>query len=258
MQALGDRWRQFGAIVLDPWTACLMLAVAALFYMSLHQANAVGSTLLFVLITLTSAVLGGRITKQWVEATEGGVVVARGRSAVRSLKLLLRTISSLESRIRAFRDAEGEIEQHPLMVRRNYEEAIQACNLLQEETVSSIENWTDIVPEADIKTQIGLISELKKSIADKEIELSNLDDQLRETKGQSEAERTQLKQQIRDKAAQIDKLQHEVMERKVNVGGFGLADVGRLEGPTGDVPLAASDVKSRIAKLIEAMNSKTE
>ena len=81
-------------------------------------------------------------------------------------------------------------------MKRNYEESIAICSLLQEETVSSIENSTDIVPEADIKTQIGVISDLKTSIDDKEGELTHLKATLAEAQGKSEQERKALRDQL--------------------------------------------------------------
>lgn len=231
MDKLKGRWKLFLEVVLDPWNLLLMVAVGAFFYISVGQTSSLASTLLFVLITITSAILGGRITKQWVDVTEGGIVIARGRSAVRSLKLLLRNVASLEGRIRTFRMREDEIKKHPVITKRNYEEAIEICNLLQEQTVNSIENWTDIVPEADIKTEIGVISNLKGSLNEKENDLNILKKQLDEAKGKSDQERNQLKEQIKEKEKQIKGLEREILDRKVRLGGFGI--FGGMESITG-------------------------
>lgn len=234
MDTLKTRWKLFLEVVLDPWNLLLTIAVGGFFYLSVGQTSPLASTLLFVLIVITSAILGSRITKQWVDVTEGGIVIARGRSAVRNLKLLLRNVAALEERIRKFRMCEGEIEKHPQVTKRNYEEAIGICNLLQEQTVNSIENWTDIVPEADIKTEIGVISDLKGSLNNKGNDLKLLKQQLDEAKGESDQERNQLKKQIKDKEKQINSLEHEIMDRKVDLGGLGL--FGGLEKIT-DYPL---------------------
>ena len=68
------------------------------------------------------------------------MVVARGKSAVRGLKL----IASLENRVEEFGSSNTEeIRDHPEVVFRNYEEIVGICNILEEEAVNSIENWTD-------------------------------------------------------------------------------------------------------------------
>jgi hypothetical protein len=226
MTALKEKWSAFWAIIFDPWNVVLTIAVGGLFYLSLQKAEPLTSVLLFILLTLASAILGGRITQHWSAITEAGVVIARGRAAVRSLKLLLRNIAALETRIRSFRSKEDEIKNHPEVVKRNYEESIAICSLLQEETVSSIENWTDIVPEADIKTQIGVISDLKTSIDDKESELTQLKATLTEAQGKSEQDRKSLRDQIGAKEKQIRGLEREILDAKLSIGGLGLGTLG--------------------------------
>lgn len=242
MAALRERWSAFLSVVLDPWNVLLTLAVGGLFYVSLQKAEPLTSVLLFVLLTLTSAVLGGRITQQWSAVTEAGVLMARGRSAVRSLKLLLRNVAALESRVRSFRAKEDEIQKHPEVTKRNYEEAIAICSLLQEETVSSIENWTDIVPEADIKTQVGVISDLKRSIDEKESELTQLQATLSEAKGKSDQERGHLRELIKEKEKQIRDLEREIVEKKVTFGSVGLG--GIVTSPTSSSQIF--DTRNRI------------
>lgn len=183
---------------------------------------------------MASAILGGRITKHWVDITEGGVVIARGKSAVRSLKLLLRNTAALEARIREFRLNDEAIEKYPEVTRRNFEEIIGTCNLLQEETVNSIENWTDIIPEADITTQIGVISDLKITLNDKEEDLLQLNTNLEQAKGESEQERNDLKEKIHKKELQINGLEREIYTKKIGLQNLGLlangtSATGRLQ-----------------------------
>lgn len=225
MSAHRERWSAFFKVVLDPWNLLLKLAVGGIFYVSLQKAEPLTSALLSVLLTLTAAVLGGRITQQWSAVTEAGVLIARGRSAVRSLKLLLRNVAALESRIRSFLAKEEELQRYPEVTKRNYEEAIAICSLLQEETVSSIENWTGIVPEADIKTQVGVISDLKRSIDEKESELTQLQTTLNEAKGKSDQERSHLRDLIKEKEKQILDLEREIVEKKVRLGAVGFGSI---------------------------------
>lgn len=231
MDTLKTRWKIFAGIMLDPWNLLLTVGLVVLFSISSPELSALTSGLIFTLITIASAILGGRVTKRWVDITEGGVVIARGKSAVRSLKLLLRNIAALEARVASFLNNKDEIEKHPEVTKRNYEEIVEICNLLEEETVSSIENWTDIVPEAGIKTQIGIISELKNTLNDKENDLRRLNQQLQDAKGQSEQERIRLKEEIKRKERQISDLTREIMERKAGLGGLGFPTGLEALGP---------------------------
>jgi hypothetical protein len=228
LDKLRKRWELFFDVILDPWTLLLIISAILLFAFSIGQTNTTISSLFFVLITIASTILGGRITKHWVDITEGGVVIARGKSAVRGLKLLLRNISALEQRVAKCSDGNDEIEKHPEVTKRNYEEIREFCNLLEEETVNSIENWTDIVPEADIKTQIGIIGELKQSLQGKEEELEELNNELNDTKGKSEEDHNKLEAEVKKIEKQKSDLEREMVERKIGLGGLGA--IGGLSG----------------------------
>jgi len=225
MDTLVNRWKMFFGLILDPWTLVLFVATLLLFYLSTQQASQLVSALIFLLITVTSAVLGGRVSNHWSALTESGALAVRGRVAVRSLKLLLRNTAALEARLRRFRSAEGDIEKLPTVTSRNYEEAIAVCGLLQEETVSSIENWTDIVPEADINSLIGMITQLKASLDEKEEELKLLKSSLEDARGKSESELSSLRRQIKDKEQQLRAAEFELIQKKF---GAGLGSLGSL------------------------------
>lgn len=217
---LGSRWATFLSVALEPGTLLLLVALGLLYLYSGKENNEQTSVLIFLLLTIASVVLGGRITKKWIELSEGDLVVARGKSAVRSLMLQLRSIAALENRMRLFRSAESEIEEQPDVVKRNYEEAIRTCESLQEQTVGAIENWTDIVPEASIKSQIGVISDLKVAIGEREDQLESLKTELQDTEGKSKKENTSLRKQIIDGEEQIAALQDELYKKKYDIGGL--------------------------------------
>ncbi len=107
---------------------------------------------------------------------------------------------------------------------------METCKLLQEETVSSIENWTDIVPEADIKTQVGVISELGQNLSQREAELAALKEELGEAKDNSEAERRALRNQVLEKEAQIVSLQRQIERKTIDLGGIGSTITGERSG----------------------------
>lgn len=220
MKSLSKKWELFWNIIFDPWTLCLLIATIILICMSHSQtsSNSATATLLTILITLSSTVLGGRITKQWFDITEGGVLIARGKSAVRGLKLLLKSIISLDKRVQNYL-TKTHSQKAPEVVITWLEEIRERCNILAEESVNSIENWTDIVPEADVKTHIGIISELRFKLENNEKDLKSLGIELTQTKDKSKEERKQLQHSILDKEKEIAKLQEELWKRQT---GFGI------------------------------------
>ena len=217
---LHSQWSSFLGLVLEPITFLFIAGLGALYWYSTTEPSGEAPALIYVLLTVTSAIIGGRITMKWMELSEGSIVAARGKSAVRSLKLQLRSIAALEKTVRDYRKAEDEISEQPDVVKRNYEEAIRTCQSLQEQTVSAIENWTDIVPEADIKSQIGELTELKLAIDGKENELDELKSAFEDTEGKSKKEKQALKKQIAISESQIAKLEKEVWDAKYNLSGL--------------------------------------
>ena len=226
MKDLKTRWGLFFDVIGDPWNVLLIISLAILSYNSVNQANVLVSTLLFILITVASAILGGRIAKHWADITEVSIVSARGHAAVRNLKLLLRLVTALEKRVTVFRIREEDILNQPEVTKRNYEEAIETCKQIQEQTVNSIENWTDIVPEADIKTEIGVISDLKDSLNAKEEDLKLLKNQIQKDEGKTGKEFSDMKKQIIAKEIQIAELTSQIRnkDRSMGLGGLGLLD----------------------------------
>lgn len=171
---LKSAWKRFGLVIGDPWNLILLTAIVALLLYAAKSKEPGVVALLQILVSLVSAVLGGRIVRYVDSLVEGSVLVARGRTAVRSLKLLLRSVSSLEERVQTFLIAADEAPGSGVVTKRNYEEIIASCRLVQEETVSSIENWTDIVAEADIESLIGVITSLRQQVDKTGSELSEL------------------------------------------------------------------------------------
>lgn len=129
------------------------------------------AALLQVLMAISSGVLGGRIASSLSSMMEEGILSARGRVSVRSLKLLYRNITYLDNRIRTFLDRENATVQSTEITKRNYEELASSCRSLQDQATSSIENWTDVVPEANIAGAIDAIAELRAVIDSKNEEL---------------------------------------------------------------------------------------
>ena len=156
------KWYNFVKIVVDPW---FILPAAFTVYFSIvinstKEPNII--TLLTVLISLFSGIAGSVLTKNIISINGEDALRARGKVSIRSLKLILGNLYSFGKRINTQKDN----NQNVFSIQDIYER----ITILEEEVLSSIENWTDIIPEADMKTQIGIITELQKIVEEKELD----------------------------------------------------------------------------------------
>lgn len=239
---LEERWRAFRTAVLDPWAVLLAALTVGLALAVVQLENPPAVWALTVMLSVVAGIFGGLVTSRWNVIAEEGPAVTRGKVAVRSLKLLLANIDSLEQRVSTYlerwRDAERKERLSDEVVETYLEEVIRSCGALVEGALSSIENWTDIIPEADIRTQIGVISSLKEERAELTQHLDRLMHEFEEVKGRSEEEARELRAEISDRTEELRDLNRQL--RAQVPGGFG--SIGRaLAGglPVGGVPVGS-------------------
>ena len=92
---LGDRWSGFLIAVLDPWTILLLITTLAFVYGATVQSNKPLTAMFSGLAAVCSSIFGGLVTNRWQESAQTEVLVARGKSAIRNLKLLLSSVVGL-------------------------------------------------------------------------------------------------------------------------------------------------------------------
>lgn len=222
MTPLGDRWKAFLTMVFDPLSVGLLVPTIFLSIVLVLQTDRIIIAIFTFLVAVFSGVLGGVLGKKWDDLTGERIIIARGKSAIRSLKLLLGSAVALERRVRQHlgQCAEENKKKRQALetITIHLEEVIGRCVLLEEGILSSIESWTDIIPEADVKTQIGLISELTSKVENLVQELSALSTELQETKGKSEEEINKLKADKRQKEKELSELRHELSGRTIGIG----------------------------------------
>lgn len=165
-------WGRFWKLMSEPWTLSLLLASIGLFVIGQQKYSSGVMALVQILLAVSSGVLGARVTNQLEAATGKTILEARGRVAVRGLKLMLVQTAAFQRRLQKFLANRVQIESHPEVTERNYEEAIEFCRRIQEEAASAMENWADIVPSADLSSLIGRITEAEDEHEVTKIELS--------------------------------------------------------------------------------------
>ena len=189
-----DNWKNFIRTFFDPWIIIFCLAVFFVIRWSVDEAikivtNNLLVSLLSVLISILSGILGAILFKRWTDLTESRVLAVRGKSAIRNLKMLLRNVTNLKERVTEFISSSKEGREHSKDVTMLFlENVVDKSAALQEETVNSIENWIDIIPEADIKTVMGDISELKGLLSKLQAEIVKKEGEIKALKEKEKKE----------------------------------------------------------------------
>jgi hypothetical protein len=161
---LGEKWKSFLALWLEPFNAALTVLMVAMYILGLLNQAGAASVIAQTVMAITAGILGGRIANAVSTVNSQAVLKARGTVAVRGLALMMRNIRALEKRILHFSKIDHEPGVALAAGKRNYEEVVEMCRVLSEEGVSSIENWTDIVPEARQATMVGEMTALQNAI----------------------------------------------------------------------------------------------
>jgi hypothetical protein len=119
---------------------------------------------------------------------------------------------------------------------------------MQEEIISCMEAWTDIIPEADIRTQIGKITARKNEMAELGVELEQLRterDAVKGSKAESESKFREREASLRER---IETLEREILEREVAVTG---GTISSLYSHYSDSPLSTLGSLANITVIAE-------
>ena len=223
MSSWKSRWGCFLSVMTDPWTLCLLGLTLALTWVATTSTINQSWIPVFLnsLVAIFAGILGARIWEQWTDYTGAQVLTSRGRAAVRALRLLLNRTKALEDRIVQMHQRHLEKALSGDVIAMFLEEARGSCQSLLEQTVTSMENWIDIVPEADVRSQIGVISALNHELQQRIEEKSALEKTLSESKGQSNEETKRLRDKIAEKDKKISELQTAQTLYEITTGSGG-------------------------------------
>ncbi len=217
-QTLKEKWAIFFNVILDPWVIIMLISTVAFIHYSTQTEDKKLLAIITIIISLVSGLLGGIIANRWAQMTELKVLVARGKSAIRSLKLILLNISNIEKRTKIYiASIDKENKEHKLIT-SNFEEVIEKCNVLEEEIISSIENWTDIIPEvANLKTQIGLVSEMKLRQSELEGDISILNKKIETVTEEGSKQKDELQKRLSEKESDLSKTRQKLREAESKI-----------------------------------------
>lgn len=236
------QWRVFFSIVLNPFVLILILVTIGFIYFAARSNLYLKETEdviyveeLFILIaSIFSGLAGAVISSRWNKLSETNVLVTRGKSAIRGLNLLLLNLIKLEERIIIHISRLGEKARKSISI--SYEEFAHTCRQLQEEAVNAIEEWQDIIPEANVKNQIGVLSDLRAQLMESNRELGEIKNKYENLEQDQEQEKEQLQREIEEKEDEIAGLRRNLRTKKSELGESvigGLSSRGSYYYPSG-------------------------
>ncbi len=183
-----SQWINFFIVVSQPSVLIPIIAAIVLLWVSIGQSDILNpwiQAILAIFISITSGWVGSSISKRWDELTEGKILIIRGKSAIRSLNLLLRNIAAIENRITHYIKRLDKSHREDEFIRNSYEEIAERCITLRDVALNSIQHWADIVPEAEAASEVLLISKLKTKAKNTEREKIELVAKLSKAKEES-------------------------------------------------------------------------
>ncbi len=221
MSKLKENWQGFGGAIFDPWALILfclisgMLVLSYLFAQSIMNNSSKLILPIFSLwLSLSSGILGSRIAKQLIDRKERKGLVAKGLSTIRGLKLLFTNLANLENRIKSYVSQLNDNQNTSDKLIVYCEEIIEKLMMMEEEVISSIEEWANVIPEARLKSHIEFFNDLKLALHFSEIEIETLYNQIVASNGQPKKLTQELTSRLKQEEKEMLQLREKVLERK--------------------------------------------
>lgn len=222
MSNFKENWRGFLGAIFDPWVLVLFSLTSGMLALSYLFAPSIASNsnkLIFPLFSFWTAVsagiLGSKIAKGLSDTKQWQVLITRGCSTLRDLRLLFTNLVSLENRITTCLGQSNGLTSESLRV--YFEEIIEKFTMLKEEVINSIEEWGDVIPAAKLKSHIEVFNDLKLALHFSRIEIENLNKQIKATNGHSKKDLQELLSRLKEQKKEIHQLREKVLEKKRNL-----------------------------------------
>ncbi|MDX2305981.1 MAG: TIGR04086 family membrane protein [Microscillaceae bacterium] len=176
-EAQHNNWSILGRILVSPevlFLILLVISVIAVTFWLFTSINAAVSAILILIVSLLSGLVGGLISRKWALVHEAATLRSRGYNTIRNINLLLSHIFSIKKRIHIYsRRLHRDTINYDLL-QSYFEEITEKCDNLFEDAVISVEDWQDVIKEANLKKQIGLVHNLCLEVAKRSNDLRDM------------------------------------------------------------------------------------
>jgi len=238
-----QQWRVASEVVVNPATLVVLISTLILGWVAVNQRDGLMAAIFTLGTSVAAGILGAVIWDRWIRLTGRSILVEKGKSAIRSLKLLWRNLDACQVRVTTYLDRRktgvtGDV------VNTWLEEEILRLATLQEEALDAISSWTDIIPGTDVTAQLAPYRELQASVLTLKGAKEELEADLRRVSGVDTERALELNRQLRTREAELEEVSKQLVAQAVRLGTSvlsGLSGPASLVG-TGLDPLHSSEI----------------
>ena len=212
-----QEWRVACEAVASPVTLVVLISTVILGWVALNQGDGLLAAIFTLGTSVSAGILGAAIWDRWIRLTGRSILVDKGKSAIRSLKLLWRNLDACQGRVTTYLDRRktgvtGEV------VNTWLEEEIHRLATLQEEALDAISSWTDLIPQADVTAQLAPYRELQASVLTLKTSKEELEADLRRVSGVDTERALELNRQFRKREAELEEVTKQLAAESVRLG----------------------------------------
>lgn len=207
---LGKSWSDFIDQFFEAWTFVFIVATVGLLIYSTQVEGKTIQALLAFLISLSSGAVGVRGAAFLYRQNKGEILRAKGEPSLRALNLLLKDTVAFSRRVAYFKSTIEPTPENKCFI-QFLDEVTAQCNRTGEHAISSIGNWKDTIPEADVDTQIGIFTDLRDELGAAKRERQKLAADLAAAEGKGSESERKLKAELEKKDQEISRLNREMI-----------------------------------------------
>ena len=248
---LATEWKRAADLMLSPWVLSPIVLTALFTYMAVRSESRSVITAFSVVANVSAGIVGAIIWDKWLKSAGRSILAVRGESTIRSLKLLLNTLSAVDARIRCYAAA---IRRGPIAAEVQevwLDETVEKLNMVSEQTINAMESWTDILGnDASVHLTVGRATELHQTLQDLQHTQAAAERVLAVSKEASAEERARLTEALAATRAEMAKVQAAAHEERLRVAGGPLSGLTVRERLTSPVSTTPGDREARNLRLI--------
>ncbi len=176
-------WDTIAMVLSSPMVYLTTLSTALLVIMSSVEGKSTQENLLLaILLSLSAAVWGGKLSGMWQEYHDAAEIRRRGKQSLRMTSFMLEAVKKLQIRVQRVYSDHKENSLSAEAVRIHLEEFVSLCQFLREQGVNAAAIWDDVYPEADYEAQLREIADLYSAVRHSKREIETLSCDLTEAR----------------------------------------------------------------------------
>ncbi len=210
-----EKWKSIWDIILEPINFLSIIAIIFLIWYSVfnpHQEDAFLSVMLNIFISVLVGIMGSRIKDKLDE----NKILSKGKSAIRNLELLASNINDFKDDILGYCKNKSIKDNEDEFAKNSFEEVSKKLDVLKKITINSAEDWSDLIPDADIQSQIEAFGDSQRRMKKLETEINKL----KKISKAGKDENKKLKEDIELKEDELEETKSELREKSVNLSPF--------------------------------------